>query len=59
MPLPLFALLALAGTGGAVTGYAGEVQRKKLKAARLHSSRQVFDILGKKLNAQDGKETCE
>ena len=32
MPLPLFALLALAGTGGAVTGYAGEVQRKKLKA---------------------------
>ena len=32
MVLPLAALLGLAVGGGAVTGYAGEVQRKKVKA---------------------------
>ena len=32
MVLPLAALLGLAVGGGAVTGYAGEVQRKKIKA---------------------------
>ena len=49
MPLPLFALLALAGTGGAVTGYAGEVQRKKLKA---EEDAQFL----KRLDLQTGKQ---